>query len=304
MADRTVGSLPKAPDLYDDSLLVIEQQGAAASINGRQIKQFARVGVEEYVEDAMDAAAAAQEAVKNIGTAVVDAQSARDAAQTAQAGAETARKAIEDMEVSTDTLPAGSPAEVAKTAKGGHVLLTFGLPAGPQGPQGLPGTSIADISRTAGTGAPGTVDIYTVTLTDGSSYELQVYNGADGEGAGDMTAMVYDPQGKKQDIFAYADALLPVIHAVTLSADAWTGGAAPYSQIAAVPGVLADPVKQVIQPAPADADSFALWNASGVLCTAQGDGTLAFSARDKPGADIRLHVAVQPARSVEGGTKL
>jgi len=304
MADRTVGSLPRAPDLYDDSLLVIEQQGAAASINGRQLRQFARVGVAEYVEDAKTAAAAAQEAVKSVGTAVTDAQSARDAAQTAQKGAETAQKAIEDMEVSSNTLPAGSSAEVAKTVKDGHVLLTFGLPTGPVGPQGLPGTSITDISRTAGTGAPGTVDIYTVTLTDGSSYEIRVYNGADGEGAGDMTAMVYDPQGKKQDIFAYAGALLPVIHAVTLAAAAWMGDAAPYSQIVAVPGILADPVRQIIQPAPADADSFAHWNASGVCCAAQGDGTLIFSARDRPEADIRLYVAVQTARSGEGGTEL
>lgn len=76
---------------------------------------------------------------------------------------------------------------------------------GIQGDKGDPGSSIASIERTAGTGAPGTRDTYTITLTDGTTSTFQVYNGADGVGAGDMTAAVYDPQGKAQDIFQYVD---------------------------------------------------------------------------------------------------
>ena len=88
---------------------------------------------------------------------------------------------------------------------------------GPQGEQGIqgvqgekgetgnPGSSIAGIERTVGTGAPGTRDTYTITLTDGSTSSFEVYNGADGIGAGDMTAAIYDPQGKAQDIFKYVD---------------------------------------------------------------------------------------------------
>ena len=68
------------------------------------------------------------------------------------------------------------------------------------------GSSIQSIERTSGTGAPGTTDTYTVTLTNGDTTTFQVYNGKDGSGAGDMTKAVYDPQGKSQDIFAYADA--------------------------------------------------------------------------------------------------
>ena len=77
---------------------------------------------------------------------------------------------------------------------------------GAQGPQGEKGETIQSIVRTSGTGAPGTTDTYTVTTSVGAAYTFQVYNGADGAGAGDMTARVYDPQGKAQDIFAYADA--------------------------------------------------------------------------------------------------
>ena len=54
MADRTVGSLPRAADLYDDSLLEIEQQGAAASLEGRQLKRFARKAVEDMEVSAHD----------------------------------------------------------------------------------------------------------------------------------------------------------------------------------------------------------------------------------------------------------
>lgn len=88
---------------------------------------------------------------------------------------------------------------------------------GPQGLQGIPGekgdkgdtgaagSSIQSIDRTSGTGAPGITDTYTVTLTNGDTTTFQVYNGKDGSGSGDMTKAVYDPKGKAQDVFSYAD---------------------------------------------------------------------------------------------------
>jgi len=74
------------------------------------------------------------------------------------------------------------------------------------GADGEDGASIQSITRTSGTGAAGTTDTYTVTRTDGTVCgTFNVYNGANGTGAGDMTMAVYDPQGKAQDIFAYVD---------------------------------------------------------------------------------------------------
>lgn len=70
---------------------------------------------------------------------------------------------------------------------------------------GVEGVGIVGISQTDGNHAPGTTDTYTIELTDGSSYEFTVYNGADGDGSGDMQSSTYDPQGKAQDIFGYAD---------------------------------------------------------------------------------------------------
>jgi len=70
---------------------------------------------------------------------------------------------------------------------------------------GYTGVGIEDFRLTSGNHAPGTTDVYTITLTDGQKKEITVYNGRDGEGAGDMLASLYDPQGKETDIFRYVD---------------------------------------------------------------------------------------------------
>jgi hypothetical protein len=76
---------------------------------------------------------------------------------------------------------------------------------GDPGEDGTDGRGIVSVTRTSGTGAPGTTDTYTITYTDSTTSTFNVYNGADGTGAGDMQSSVYDPTGKAQDIFAYVD---------------------------------------------------------------------------------------------------
>jgi len=48
--------------------------------------------------------------------------------------------------------------------------------------KGEAGVGITGIALTSGSGAPGTRDTYTISLSDGSSYTFSVYNGADGSG--------------------------------------------------------------------------------------------------------------------------
>ena len=96
------------------------------------------------------------------------------------------------MTVSASTLDAGSAATVTKTIINDIVNLAFGLPRGDKGETGDAGASISNIERTSGTGAPGTTDTYTITLTNGTTFQFQVYNGADGYGSGDMTKATYD----------------------------------------------------------------------------------------------------------------
>lgn len=225
VADKNIGSLPAAATVNDDSLFVAEQQGEAVKVSGAQFKGYAQSSVSQYVTQAQQAATQALqaseqalEAVDGIGTAVEDtqenalaAQTAQSAAEEAKIGAETARDAIANMTVEAEELDTGQDVYVTKTLVSGVYNLRFGLPrgqTGAQGDEGEPGSSIQSIVRTSGTGAAGTTDTYTVYLTDGSiGGTFQVYNGADGIGAGDMLKATYDPQNFSQDIFAYADNL-------------------------------------------------------------------------------------------------
>ena len=71
---------------------------------------------------------------------------------------------------------------------------------GPQGSTGAPGYSpTVQISKTG--------KVTTVTITDeNGDHIFNINDGQDGTGSGDMHTSTYDPKGKAQDIFAYADA--------------------------------------------------------------------------------------------------
>lgn len=63
MADKTIGDLPLAATVQDDSLIPVEQQGEAMHMTGAQFKAFARGSVQEYVTEAQTAANEAKQAV-------------------------------------------------------------------------------------------------------------------------------------------------------------------------------------------------------------------------------------------------
>lgn len=167
---------------------------------------YAKATVEKLVaeSDALFEAAAKAE------TYMENAQGSAEAAHVDAQGAHQAREAIEGMSVETIALDPGSEATVEKTMLGDFVKLIFGLPRGERGtvgPKGDPGTSVVALAHTAGDSSPGTYDTYTLQLSDGKTFDMLVYNGADGkDGAGDMAAAIYDPRGKAEDVFGYVDA--------------------------------------------------------------------------------------------------
>lgn len=69
MADKTIGELDNAPELYDDSLMIIEQQGQAMNLTGEQFKTFAQESIAGQVattiKNANISTAAAQRADEN-----------------------------------------------------------------------------------------------------------------------------------------------------------------------------------------------------------------------------------------------
>lgn len=86
---------------------------------------------------------------------------------------------------------AGSDPSVTNVGTSTAAILNFVIPQGEKGDtgdKGDTGTGIAGITLTSGTHAPGTVDTYTVQLTNGEEFSFQVYNGANGIGSGDLMA--------------------------------------------------------------------------------------------------------------------
>lgn len=201
------------------------QKAAESAQTGAQSAKTAAESAQEAAESAKDAAAGSSTAAGQKATQAAqsaeDAASAKSAAETAKTDAQAARDAIVNMIVEAVTLEAGKPATVSKSLVDNVYKLVFGLPrggTGAQGPQGATGNGISGIALKSGTHAPGTSDVYTITLTDGTTFDFAVYNGANGQGAGDMLASVYDPQGKHQDVFKYVDDAIGAIPTPDVSA--------------------------------------------------------------------------------------
>lgn len=188
------------------------QKAAESAQTGAQAAKTAAESAQEAAESAKDAAAssstAAGQKASQAAQSAEDAASAKSAAETAKTDAQAARDAIVNMIVEAVTLETGKPATVSKSLVDNVYKLAFGLPrggTGAPGPRGAPGNGISGIALKNGTHAPGTSDVYTITLTDGTTFDFEVYNGANGQGAGDMLASVYDPRGKLTDIYKYVD---------------------------------------------------------------------------------------------------
>ena len=112
MADKTIGELPAASSLDDDSLLVVEQQSLAMSLKGKLIRQFAQQATAEQVAAA---AVSAQEA----GQAADKAEAARDEAQSIRDSIEVDQQALQQAVTSAQQSAsdaAGSAEDAADSA--------------------------------------------------------------------------------------------------------------------------------------------------------------------------------------------
>lgn len=189
MADKTISDLIQATQITNEDLFVLEQDGEAKKLKGATLLDFLTLDV---------------------------------------------------MSVSATTLPAGSQATAIYNKATG--ALTLGIPMGAQGAPGAPGANGPANTLKIGTVTSGAVASATITgtapnqtlnlvlkqgdkgndaptitgitirqsdyhmivsLSDGTSYDAGYCRGASGSGTGDMLASVYDPQGKRQDIFKF-----------------------------------------------------------------------------------------------------
>ena len=311
MADKTIGDLTQAESIGSEDLFVLQQNSEAKKLKGAQLVKYAQDAVGAQVT-------AATQAAEN-------AAAAKTGAESAQTEAQAARDAILNMIVEAITLEQGSPATVERSIVDSVYKLTFGLPRGKKGDPGATGpantltigtvTSGIEASATITGEAPNQVlnlvlkqgdkgnpgdDAPTitgitirqsdyhmiVTLSDGTSYDAGYCRGASGAGTGDMLASTYDPQGKAQDIFAYADAKSgkAVAFTVTLSASGWSGKAQTVSDARFLTGNYAYSV------AP-DSGSFAAYGESVIYAdNVTTAGKMQFHCGEVPTADLTVNI--------------
>ena len=311
IVDKPISDLTQAESIGGEDLFVLEQGGEAKKLKGARLVKYAQDTVGAQVTVATEAAESAE--------------TAKTGAESAQTQAQAARDAILNMLVEAITLEQGSPATVEKSLVDSVYKLTFGLPSGKKGDPGATGpantltigtvTSGIEASATItgespnqvlnlvlkqgeqgeqGEAAPTITNItirqsdyhMIVTLSDGTSYDAGYCRGASGAGTGDMLASTYDPQGKAQDIFAYADAKSnkAVAFTVTLSASGWSGKAQTVSDARFLTGDYAYSV------AP-DSGSFAAYGESIIYAeNVTTAGKMQFHCGEVPTADLTVNI--------------
>ena len=323
MADKTIGDLTQAESIGNEDLFVLEQNSEAKKLKGSQLVRYAQDTVGAQVTVATEAAESAETAKTGAESAQTQAQAARDAilnmiveAITLEQGSPaTVEKSLVDSvykltfglpkgekgakgdtgpanKLAIGTVTKGTEAAATITGSAPNQTLNLVLPKGDKGDKGATGETgatgngIASISLKSGTHAAGTTDTYEITFTDGTTFDFFVYNGANGTGAGDMLASTYDPQGKAQDIFAYADAKSnkAVAFTVTLSASGWSGNAQTVSDARFLTGNYAYSV------AP-DSGSFAAYGESVIYAdNVTTAGKMQFHCGEVPTTDLTVNI--------------
>ena len=248
MADKPIGGLRRAPDLYDDSLLVAEQQGEAVSLSGAQLKKFARQGVEDYVESAKESAESAEKAAAEAETSAQTAKQYSGKPPVIQAGywwtwdaeqqkyVNTGKRSVlnfdrvyasvAEMNADKDNVEEMTTAIISSTVDDPDNAAIFIFSDGSwnflSDLSGFTGVGIQSITLTSGNHSPGTTDVYTILCTDGSTYTFSVLNGPKGD-KGDKG----DP-GTSFTVLGRCDTLeeLKASHPVGKEGDAWVVGSA------------------------------------------------------------------------------
>lgn len=177
-------------------------------------------------------------------------ESARVSAESSRASAESSRVSAEASRVSAEALREAKWNNASATAVTGDVnadviitdsgvVFNFAIPRGLKGDKGDPGdkgnpgntgNGISSMTLVSGNHAAGTVDTYRLTFTDGTYQDFTVYNGANGEGAGDMLWEEFNnrlnPSGKNGQIAFESDLTAHTgntdIHVTSAQKTAWS----------------------------------------------------------------------------------
>ena len=215
-ADRTA-----AEKARDDAQTAADD--AALAETNAKLSENAALGAQTAAEFAKDDAEVAKLAAQD---AQVAAETAKDAAELSEDAADKSAKDAAASALSAQQYSGKPPKPQDGTwwiwDASQQKYVDSGIGCDLVGPTG---NGIQDIKLTKGDHTPGTTDIYTVTMTDGTSYPVSVYNGRNGTGAGDVLGIWFDlvlpADGWKDGEITIADSRLLALatHKYFISAD-------------------------------------------------------------------------------------
>lgn len=182
-ADRAAAEAAKtAAETARDGALV-SQNGAKASENAALVAKTAAKFAKEDAEAAKEAAQTAKTAAESAR----DAASA-DADNATQAASDAAASALSAQQYSgKPPKPQDGTWWIWDATQQKYIDTGIGCEL-----VGPTGNGVQDLKLTSGDHSPGTTDIYTVTMTDGTTTNISVYNGRNGTGAGDVLGIWFD----------------------------------------------------------------------------------------------------------------
>lgn len=179
----------KAAEIARDAAKLSETNAKSSETSALE----SRTAAEEAKDEALAAKESAEEDAIAAAQDKEDAENAKVAAEQAKTAAEESASNAADSAAKAEQYSGKPPKPQngtwwiwnAETGEYYDTHISCELP----GPIGI---GIDDIQLTSGDHSPGTTDIYTVLLTDGSSYTISVYNGLNGTGAGDVLGISFD----------------------------------------------------------------------------------------------------------------
>ena len=218
MADKAISDLTQAVQITNEDLFVLEQGGEAKKLRGETLLNFVTLSVVSVTVTTLPAGSSATATYdKSTGTLAlgIPQGSKGDTGATGATGPTNV--------LTIGSVTSGKVASATITGEAPNQVLNLVLEKGEQGEQGKQGVQGEQGKQgiqgeigpqgNPGADAPTITGItirqsdyhLIVTLSNGTSYDAGYCRGQAGAGTGDMLASVYDPNNKRQDIFAYID---------------------------------------------------------------------------------------------------
>lgn len=199
---------------------------AAMNVESSNAMQFASTAKDSAQASAAEAKTSASTATQKATAASVSAQAAKTSENNAKVSESNASNKAKEA---TDAADAAKASEIAAGSSAAIASQKAGEAATSQAAAALSEAEAKAaeerIKTIKGDHTPGTTDIYTVTMTDGTSYPVSVYNGRNGTGAGDVLGIWFDlvlpADGWKDGEITIADSRLLALatHKYFISAD-------------------------------------------------------------------------------------